>query len=150
MFTADIRDCVHPPLPERFFGNAVIRRSATFQVSKVTSNPIQIVANTVKDAIDGITDEFIRSFIDYVEVNKDNGLNPVLQLPKTDLRIASISGMPVVRYRFRMGYTTADNMGRGKWQQSCLYHQRTGKRCWFIGPCVPRFTHNAKVREALS
>lgn len=103
LFTADIRDRMHPPLPKNFFGNAVIRRSATAQVSEVRSNPIKIVANTVKAAIDGITDEFIRSFIDYVEVNKDKGLFPVRELPKSDLRITSISGMPVYDADFGWG-----------------------------------------------
>ncbi|XP_078150593.1 hydroxycinnamoyltransferase 4-like [Carex rostrata] len=103
LFSGDIRNRVHPPLPEKFFGNAVIRRSAIAQVSKIISNPIQIVANTVKAAIDGITDEYIRSFIDYVEVIKDKGLSLVKELPKSDLRIASLSGMPVYDADFGWG-----------------------------------------------
>jgi shikimate O-hydroxycinnamoyltransferase len=102
-FTADIRERLQPPLPQEFFGNAVIRTSATADASKITSNPISIAASSVKAAIDGITDEYIRSFIDYVEVNQDKKLAPVRELPKSDLRIASIAGMPVYEADFGWG-----------------------------------------------
>jgi shikimate O-hydroxycinnamoyltransferase len=57
----------------------------------------------VKVAIDGFTDEYIRSFIDYVEVNQDKKLAPARELPKSDLRIVSISRMPVYEADFGWG-----------------------------------------------
>ncbi|KAJ1700384.1 hypothetical protein LUZ63_000163 [Rhynchospora breviuscula] len=97
MFNANIRERLCPPLPKTYFGNAVIRKFATSKVSQITANPVAVVAEIVQAAIDGITDEFVRSFIDYLEVMnmKGRNLRPALDLSESELRIASISRFPV-------------------------------------------------------
>lgn len=100
-FTADARNRLHPPLKE-YFGNAVIRISATSEVSKITSNPIGDVAGTVKAATDGLTDEYIRSFIDFVEVTWKKKIS-LRETSESDLRIRTILGMPVTDIDFGCG-----------------------------------------------
>ncbi|KAJ3697301.1 hypothetical protein LUZ61_001006 [Rhynchospora tenuis] len=75
MFTADIRRRLCPPLPKTYFGNAVVRNSATNEVSQITSNPVHVVADeVVQAALDGMTNEFVRSFIDYSEMMQGKSL----------------------------------------------------------------------------
>ncbi|KAJ3687658.1 hypothetical protein LUZ61_016822 [Rhynchospora tenuis] len=102
MFTVDIRDRLKPPLPKHHFSNAVVRRSVQSEVSKITSNPLHVVAEIVKAAIASVDDEYIRSSIDYVEImgNKVLGRKGV---PASHLRVVSISGLPVYDADFGWG-----------------------------------------------
>ncbi|KAJ4790950.1 HXXXD-type acyl-transferase family protein [Rhynchospora pubera] len=103
MLTADIRRRLCPPLPKTYVGNAVVRKFATSEVSQITSNPVHVVAEVVQAAIDGMTDEFVRSFIDYLEMMQGKSLCPALELAESDLRIASISGLPIYEADFGWG-----------------------------------------------
>ncbi|KAJ3685120.1 hypothetical protein LUZ61_014284 [Rhynchospora tenuis] len=103
MFNASIHKRLCPPLPKTYFGNAVIRKFATSKVSQITSNPVAAVAEIVQTAIDGITDDFIRSFIDYLEVMKGRILRPALDLKQSELRISSISRLPASDADFGWG-----------------------------------------------
>ncbi|KAJ3704758.1 hypothetical protein LUZ61_008463 [Rhynchospora tenuis] len=101
-FTADIRNRIHRPIPT-YFGNGVIRLSATSEVSRITSSQIGDVAGTVKAVIDGLTDEFIRSFIDYMEVMRDRKVSVITDMSESDLRIRTILGMPIYDIDFGWG-----------------------------------------------
>ncbi|KAJ4761212.1 HXXXD-type acyl-transferase family protein [Rhynchospora pubera] len=101
-FTADIRNRIHPPIPN-YFGNGVIRLSATSEVSKITSSQIGEVAGTVKAVIDGLTDEFIKSFIDYMEVMREKKISVISDISESDLRIRTILGMPIYDIDFGWG-----------------------------------------------
>ncbi|KAJ3704761.1 hypothetical protein LUZ61_008466 [Rhynchospora tenuis] len=103
MFNANVRERLCPPLPKTYFGNAVIRKYATSEVFQITSYPVAVVAEIVQAAIDGITDEFVRSFIDYLEVMQGRNLRPALDLTQSELRIASISRFPVSDADFGWG-----------------------------------------------
>ncbi|XP_078150416.1 hydroxycinnamoyltransferase 4-like [Carex rostrata] len=100
-FTADGRNRLNPPL-KAYFGNAVVRISAASEVSKITSNPIGNVAATVKAAVDELTDEYIRSLIDYVEVNCNKKIR-VKKVPESDLRIRTLLGMQLSDVDFGWG-----------------------------------------------
>ncbi|KAJ3697303.1 hypothetical protein LUZ61_001008 [Rhynchospora tenuis] len=103
MFAADIRRRLRPPLPETYFGNAFVRHSATSEVSQIISNPVHVVAEVVQAAVDGVTDEFVRSFIDYLEMMQGKSLRLTLESEESDLRIATISGMSVYEADFGWG-----------------------------------------------
>ncbi|KAJ3690234.1 hypothetical protein LUZ61_019398 [Rhynchospora tenuis] len=102
MFTVDIRDRLKPPLPKHHFSNAVVRRSVQSKVSEITSNPLHVVAEQVKVAIDGVNDEYIRSLIDYLEIVK-NKIFATKHVPESHLRVVSISRMPVYDANFGCG-----------------------------------------------
>ncbi|XP_078150158.1 hydroxycinnamoyltransferase 4-like [Carex rostrata] len=78
-----------------------MRMSATSYVSKIMLNPIGDVAATMKAAIDGVTDEYIRSYIDYLEVKgtQSKKISPA----ESDLRIQSMLGMGICDVDFRWG-----------------------------------------------
>ncbi|KAJ4745018.1 HXXXD-type acyl-transferase family protein [Rhynchospora pubera] len=101
-FTADIRNRIHPPIPA-YFGNGVIHLSASSEVSKITSSRIGEVAGSVKAVIDGLTDDYIRSFIDYMEVMHERKVSVITDISESDLRIRTILGMPIYDLDFGWG-----------------------------------------------
>ncbi|KAJ4771645.1 HXXXD-type acyl-transferase family protein [Rhynchospora pubera] len=102
IFVADVRRRLCPPLPKTYIGNVVVRTSAVSEISTITSKPVHVVAEIVQSAVDGITDEFVRSFIDYLELMKGKTLHSTLGLTESNLRISSISGLPI--YEANLGW----------------------------------------------
>ncbi|XP_008786402.1 omega-hydroxypalmitate O-feruloyl transferase-like [Phoenix dactylifera] len=68
LFAADIRSRVSPPLPHGFGGNAVITASASAKVAVLGEKPFSFCVGMVKEAIERVTDEYVRSVIDWLEV----------------------------------------------------------------------------------
>ncbi|KAJ3687845.1 hypothetical protein LUZ61_017009 [Rhynchospora tenuis] len=102
-FGADIRNRIRPTIPA-YFGNGGIRMAATSEVLKITSNPIGDVARTIKAEIDRLTDEYIRSLIDNLQVMLDKKMSIMNKdVSKSDLRIRTILGMPLCDVDFGWG-----------------------------------------------
>ncbi|KAJ4771567.1 Shikimate O-hydroxycinnamoyltransferase [Rhynchospora pubera] len=77
---------------------------ATSEVSRITSRPIADVAATVKAEIDRLTDEYIRSFIDYLKVMLDKKTSVMeTTISQSDLRVRPILGMPLSDLNFGWG-----------------------------------------------
>ncbi|KAJ3703755.1 hypothetical protein LUZ61_007460 [Rhynchospora tenuis] len=102
IFLVDIRDRLKPPLPRHHFSNAIVWRSLQSKVSKITSNPLRNVAESVRSAVDSVNDEYVRSLIDYLEIMK-NEVFAKKQVPESHLRVVSISRMPVYDSDFGWG-----------------------------------------------
>jgi hypothetical protein len=58
---------VKPPLPERYFGNALVRAVATATVQDITSEALASIAGRIGGAISRVDDELVRSAIDYCD-----------------------------------------------------------------------------------
>ena len=67
----------------------------------IMSNPIGDLAATVKSAVDGVTDEYIRSYIDYLEV--EGTQIKKIAPAESDLRIRTILGMGLTDIDFGWG-----------------------------------------------
>jgi len=63
----DIRTRVRPPLPDSYLGNALVHSLAVAKVEDVVSGPIGAVAAKVAEASAQVTDEHIRSQVEYME-----------------------------------------------------------------------------------
>ncbi|KAJ1254526.1 hypothetical protein BS78_K038400 [Paspalum vaginatum] len=70
---ANIRSRVSPPLPRGFFGNAVVRDLVTARVGDVLDSSLGSVAAMVKEAVNHVDDAFVRSVVDYLELEYGNG-----------------------------------------------------------------------------
>ncbi|KAK9288240.1 hypothetical protein L1049_016689 [Liquidambar formosana] len=68
LFAVDIRNIISPPLPNGFAGNAVITAFATGKVSDLVEKPFSFCVEMVKEARNRVTDEYVRSVIDWLEV----------------------------------------------------------------------------------
>jgi hypothetical protein len=103
-FLVNIRCRVKPPLPERYFGNALVRAVATATVQDITSEALASIAGRIGGAISRVDDELVRSAIDYCEMagvgrpSSEEGT-----LPETVLSDTSWLGMPMYDANFGWG-----------------------------------------------
>ncbi|XP_058782337.1 hydroxycinnamoyl-CoA:piscidic acid hydroxycinnamoyltransferase-like [Vicia villosa] len=65
-FVADVRTRIIPPLPKNYFGNALTQTAAKGYVGEITSKPLGYVSQMLREAIESVTDEFIRSQFDII------------------------------------------------------------------------------------
>ncbi|KAF7153262.1 hypothetical protein RHSIM_Rhsim01G0026000 [Rhododendron simsii] len=60
-----------PPLPKHFFGNAVSQMRATTTSGELLSKPLGYGCSKIREAIEKVTDEYVRSSLAYLKKEKD-------------------------------------------------------------------------------
>ncbi|CAL9109935.1 unnamed protein product [Musa acuminata var. zebrina] len=70
LFAVDVRSKMTPRVPDGFVGNAVVMAMAIARVAELTAQPLGFAVKRVREAIERVTDEYIRSAVDWLEVNK--------------------------------------------------------------------------------
>ncbi|KAI4357046.1 hypothetical protein L6164_001021 [Bauhinia variegata] len=66
-FVGDTRNRLKPSLPRNFFGNALARTLTPICSSgEITSNPLGYAAQKVQEGIDKLTEEYVRSQLDFL------------------------------------------------------------------------------------
>ncbi|XP_037416878.1 putrescine hydroxycinnamoyltransferase 1-like [Triticum dicoccoides] len=100
-FPANVRRLLRPPLPARYFGNAIITLGTAGKVRDIGSEELASVAGRINGAVRRMDDELVRSAIDYLEMN--GGKQPAGTLPETELRVFSWLGMPMYDADFGWG-----------------------------------------------
>ncbi len=70
VFSVNIRSKLDPPLPARFLGNGVFLGHATATAAELTQYSLAHIVKLVQDAKALVTDSYIRSAIDYLEVRR--------------------------------------------------------------------------------
>nr|CAB3472321.1 unnamed protein product [Digitaria exilis] len=104
---ANIRRRVKPPLPDRYFGNAVVRLGVTGAAGDIVSEELGSVASRIRRAIGRMDDgDVVRSAIDYYEMvagKDDRARRSTGTLPETELQITSWLGMPMYDADFGWG-----------------------------------------------
>ncbi|TVU25982.1 hypothetical protein EJB05_28506, partial [Eragrostis curvula] len=92
-FPANVRRSLRPPLPDRYFGNALFWLGTTSAARDVaTESSLTSIARRIADAIARMDDEVVRSAIDYVELAETESRPLKGSMPETDLRITSWLG----------------------------------------------------------
>ena len=104
-FPANVRRRVKPPLPDRYFGNALLRVGVAAAARDIASEPLGSVAGRIRAAIGRMDDdEMVRSAIDYhhetAEMDRQPGKGI---LPETELHVISWLGMPLSDADFGWG-----------------------------------------------
>lgn len=70
LFAVDGRNKFNPPLPKYFFGNGIVLTTAIATAGELIVNPLSFAVKLVQDAIAMITDEYMRSALDFFEVTR--------------------------------------------------------------------------------
>ncbi|KAK2988299.1 hypothetical protein RJ640_011970 [Escallonia rubra] len=70
LFPVDGRSRFDPPIPHGYFGNCVVHTYVISGAGEITKNPLSSIVRLVQEAIGKVTDKYIRSVIDYMELNR--------------------------------------------------------------------------------
>lgn len=102
-FPVNVRRRLRPPLPQRYFGNALVWLGATELVRQIASEPLASVAGRITGTLTKMDDELVRSAIDYAVLAKIDRRPLKGSMPETDIRITSWLGMPLYDADFGWG-----------------------------------------------
>ncbi|KAH6797155.1 HXXXD-type acyl-transferase family protein [Perilla frutescens var. hirtella] len=70
LFAVDGRRRFDPPIPERYFGNAIVLTNSLCTAGELADNPVSFCARRVQEAVKMVTDGYMRSAIDYFEATR--------------------------------------------------------------------------------
>ncbi|XXG63381.1 hypothetical protein AAC387_Pa05g1588 [Persea americana] len=84
LFSVDGRARFNPPLPKGYFGNAAVVTCCSCSAGELMEKPLSFAVRLVQEAIELVTEDYIRSVIDYLEATKAH-----LSLMSTDLMVAT-------------------------------------------------------------
>lgn len=70
LFAIDIRKLVNPPLSHAFTGNGVITAYAQAPAIEIRSKPLSFCVSKVREGIERVTSDYIKSAIDWLEIHK--------------------------------------------------------------------------------
>ncbi|XP_057461415.1 omega-hydroxypalmitate O-feruloyl transferase-like [Actinidia eriantha] len=70
LFAVDGRSKFNPPLPSGYFGNGIVLACSLSTAGELTEKPLSFALELVQNAIKIVTEDFIRSAIDYFEVTR--------------------------------------------------------------------------------
>ncbi|KAL7257678.1 hypothetical protein ACSBR1_003903 [Camellia fascicularis] len=70
-FPVNFRNRMLPLLPQGYFGNAYLRIAASSQSGELMTRPLGHASSKIREAVELITDDYVRSAIDLVKVQPD-------------------------------------------------------------------------------
>ncbi|XAR50360.1 Omega-hydroxypalmitate O-feruloyl transferase [Bertholletia excelsa] len=70
LFAVDGRSRFNPPLPEGYFGNGIVLTNSLCFSGELVKKPLSFAVGLVQDAINMVTDSYMRSALDYFEVTR--------------------------------------------------------------------------------
>ncbi|GLJ12724.1 hypothetical protein SUGI_0196510 [Cryptomeria japonica] len=100
--SVDGRKRLNPPLPIKFFGNAVYDSSAQTSVSEMINSPLEFTAGLIHKPIAKVDNNFIRSAIDFFELRKKS-LGPARDNDGIDVMPVSWMNFPIQNFHFGTG-----------------------------------------------
>ncbi|OIV96078.1 hypothetical protein TanjilG_27182 [Lupinus angustifolius] len=71
LFAVDGRSRFVPPIPKGYFGNAIVLTNSICKAGELLKNPLSYTVDLIHKAIDMVTDSYMRSAIDYIEVTRE-------------------------------------------------------------------------------
>ncbi|XP_027930874.1 spermidine hydroxycinnamoyl transferase-like [Vigna unguiculata] len=136
-FIASIRSRVIPPLPRNYFGNALVLKTASSRVGDILSNSLGHAAQKIREAVEELTYDYIRSQIDIVrgeeDIDKARALyygpkegKDVFFFGNPNLRITSWLSMPMNETDFGWGKPLYSGLAGGVAQERALITQSPG------------------------
>ncbi|XP_059664544.1 omega-hydroxypalmitate O-feruloyl transferase-like [Cornus florida] len=70
LFAVDGRSRFDPPMPDGYFGNGIVLTNSLCSAGELVENPLSFAVGLVQEAVNMVTDSYMRSAIDYFEVTR--------------------------------------------------------------------------------
>ncbi|XP_047968327.1 omega-hydroxypalmitate O-feruloyl transferase-like [Salvia hispanica] len=70
LFAVDGRSRFDPPIPERYFGNAIVLTNSICRAGDLAANPASYGVKLVQEAVRMVSDGYMRSAVDYFEATR--------------------------------------------------------------------------------
>ncbi|THU55662.1 hypothetical protein C4D60_Mb11t08930 [Musa balbisiana] len=70
LFAVDGRSRFDPPLPKGYFGNGIVLTNSLCTAGELLGRPLSFAVGLVQDAVRMVTDEYMRSAMDYFEATR--------------------------------------------------------------------------------
>ncbi|KAL4289498.1 hypothetical protein GQ457_14G005050 [Hibiscus cannabinus] len=70
LFAVDGRHKFNPPLPKGYFGNGIVLTNSICEAGELLEKPLSHAVGKIQEAIKMVTDDYMRSAIDYFEVTR--------------------------------------------------------------------------------
>ncbi|KAG8388101.1 hypothetical protein BUALT_Bualt02G0091200 [Buddleja alternifolia] len=70
LFAVDGRPRFNPPIPEKFFGNAIVLTNSLCNAGELLGNHLSFTVKLVQEAVKMVSDNYMRSAIDYFEATR--------------------------------------------------------------------------------
>ncbi|KAL4386247.1 hypothetical protein GQ457_09G008570 [Hibiscus cannabinus] len=70
LFAVDGRPKFNPPLPKGYFGNGIVLTNSICEAGELLEKPFSQAVGLIQDAIKMVTDDYMRSAIDYFEATR--------------------------------------------------------------------------------
>ncbi|KAM0935000.1 putative omega-hydroxypalmitate O-feruloyl transferase [Dioscorea sansibarensis] len=70
LFAVDGRSRFNPPLPKSYFGNGIVLTNSICKAGELVGNPLSYSVKLVQNAVNMVTDEYMRSAMDYFEATR--------------------------------------------------------------------------------
>lgn len=70
LFAVDGRSRFDPPIPEKYFGNAIVLTNSLCKARDLVDNGLSFSAGLVQEAVKMVTDGYMRSAMDYFEATR--------------------------------------------------------------------------------
>ncbi|KAL1542480.1 shikimate O-hydroxycinnamoyltransferase [Salvia divinorum] len=105
-FSVDGRQKLRPPLPESYLGNGIFHTVASALCGQLESNPLRFAVRKVREALDRIDDDYMRSALDYMELHQRIGKRVLFSkgnLSCPNLGITSWITLPLNKMDFGWG-----------------------------------------------
>ncbi|KAL2320428.1 hypothetical protein Fmac_029397 [Flemingia macrophylla] len=108
LYAVDIRSRLNPPLPREYAGNAVLTAYATTNCGELEKGPLSRLVEMVREGATRMSDEYVRSIVDWGELNDG--------FPHGDVLVSSW---------WRLGFEEVEYpWGKPKYCCPVVYHQK--------------------------
>ncbi|KAI3811504.1 hypothetical protein L1987_21228 [Smallanthus sonchifolius] len=142
----DVRSKMRPPLPQKYFGNAIVNVIATGCSGEIVSQPLGFVSGKIRDVIIKVDDEYVNSVIEFLK-NQDD-LSQFRELIPMDgdeghfygnPNVGVISWLTLPIYGADFGWGKEVHMGPGTHESdgdSLILHGKDGDGSLVVALCL--------------
>lgn len=116
----DMRNRMNPPLPDKYFGNAILDVVVSGKSGELINAPLSYLCGKIREAIEKVNDEYVWSAVDYFKNQEDLSMFQDLHAPESPAgasygypNVGVISWLSLPIYGLDFGWGKEIYMGPG-------------------------------------